>query len=543
MAGWSPSPLPSLFTKSQDAPCSVGQGKLPIISEEEFRASTANTLGVLQRLGAVFLPADRGPLSDAVLSAYTWTLLAEGHSLLIFLECPSSHGSRSVSAVGCEWVRQVMGALHSRTVSDILIVPVGISYDCRPEDSVFGGKALLSGVLRSFLSFLCPWFITLGCARVDFAQPISLQEYIFNHQWRHVSPPLPLKDTLLPYILGYRNKIYDEFELEMVTCTADEQEQALVDGFILHSLRAAISCSAIMPSHIMAALLMHKYRKGVSISRLLSDFTLLTEDILLHGFDVEFSGQRWDLVCHSLQILRRSVSLYSALPGDTYVLSRNSQEAILNLSHHSASLLSVLLHESMGACALHALLSQLPVLGMSEMFLAHDELLDKLLCLCTLLPRTFLLQPPCQSPYIICQEILDKLIQCGLIATHEDPSASPVCDTGRNRFLDQILWKSVDDFADSDSDYMEEDVKRYYKLGRSSRNADLFLFLCRLLRPMLKTYERAAMFLEQHADCGQDTEVGYVSRLHGYLQQKAREDDSFGRCTKNEHLRCCRAGL
>uniref|UniRef100_A0A8C5MBI5 Glycerol-3-phosphate acyltransferase 2, mitochondrial n=1 Tax=Leptobrachium leishanense TaxID=445787 RepID=A0A8C5MBI5_9ANUR len=482
---------------------------------------------LLQRLGVVFLPTDQGPLSNAVLSAYVGTLLAEGHSLLIFLESPASHGSRSLSAVGCEWVRHVFRALQSKIVPDILIVPVGISYDCRPEDGVFGGKTLLSGICRDFLCVLCPWFTTLGCIRVDFAQPISFQEYIFSYQWRRMAPPPSLKETLLPFILGYRYKMYDESALEMVSCTVVDQEQAFVDGFILHSLRAAVSCSAIMPSHIMAALVLHRYRDGVSISRLLTDFSLLTEDILLHGFDVGFSGQRWDLVRHSLQVLRRSVSLYCTPTNDTYVLSRGSRDSVLSLGHHSAALLPVLLHEAIGACALHALLCQLPALGLAEIYLGHDELLDKLLCLCILLPRTFLLQPPCRSPVIMCQEILDKLIQCGLLVAHEDPSAPPVCDIGRNPFADVLKWKVIDEFNDSDSDHEEEGVKRYYKIGHSGCNADLFIFLCHLLNPVLMIYGRAALFLEEYEVCGQDTVTGYVNMLHLYLQRKAKEDGSF----------------
>ncbi|KAM4749075.1 glycerol-3-phosphate acyltransferase 2, mitochondrial-like [Rhinophrynus dorsalis] len=352
-------------------------------------------------------------------------------------------------------------------------------------------------------------------------------EYISSYKRMHLTSARPLQETLLPCILGFRNRMQDEAELEAEPGAGADQEQALVDAFILHSLQAAVSCSAIMSSHIMAALLLYKYRAGVSLSRLLCDFPVLIEEILLHRFDVGFSGQRWDLVLHSLQILRRSVTLYSAPPIDIYVFCKESQAAVRELAYHSAALLPVFLYEALGACAVLALLSEVSCLGVVESLFAQDELIGKLMCLCSLLPRTLLLLPPCQSLYKVCQDVLDRLIQCGLIAMYEDPSAPPPCDTGRRRFVDKLMWRAMDEMTDSDSDHMEEEVKRYYKLGHSERHADSFIFLCRLLSPVLKTYERAALFLQENEEFVQDTEPAYVNMLHQYLLQKAKEDGSF----------------
>ncbi|XP_041442908.1 glycerol-3-phosphate acyltransferase 2, mitochondrial [Xenopus laevis] len=487
---------------------------------------------VLQCTGAVFLPQQTGSptMSDAVLSVYVETFLAEGHSLLIFLESPSTSCPHNLSPIGQRWVQQVIAALKSAAVSDVLIVPVGVSYDFSPVFSSSGGEVVPTsslGALRSLLWWLLPWSSSLGCARVDFAQPFSLQEYLSSYMWRHLNLPLPLQKTLLPYILGTRSRMQEEEELEGDVCASVSKEQALVDRFILHCLRGAISCSAVMPSHIMAALLLHRYRTGVSFSRLLSDFPALTEEVLLRGFDVGFSGQRWDLVRHSVNLLKRSVSLHSVASHDIYVLCQGSQAAVRQLWHQSVTLLSVYLYEAVGACAVHAILSQVAMLGVVELLFTQDELTEKLLCLCSLLPRTLLLIPPCQSIYTVCQDVLDKLIQCGLLSMHEDPSAPAACDTGRRRFVDRLLWRATDDVTDSDSDGIEENVKRYYKLGRSEHHADSFVFLCHLLCPVLRTYERTALFLQEKTDTVQESEAGYVDRLHLYLLQKAREDGSF----------------
>ncbi|XP_068130940.1 glycerol-3-phosphate acyltransferase 2, mitochondrial isoform X2 [Hyperolius riggenbachi] len=493
----------------------------------------------LQKLGTIFLPSD-GPsmhLSEAVLFACTETLLADGHSLLVFLESCSSSSCHILAPVASKWMKAVMAALQSGAVPDVLIVPVGISYDSYPEIANAGTQVFsIFGFGRFVLSALCPWTASLGCARVDFAQPFSLQEYISNYTWKHVAPAPCLRETLLPFILGARKKMYDEMALAGIPDSPDLYEQTLVNGFIMHSLRAAVFSSAIMAPNMLSALLLHKYRDGIGLSRLLSEFTVMVTEILLHGFDVGFSGQRWDLLRHSLYILRNHVTLYSG-PSDVYVVCRPSQHSIRELGQRSAALLPVFLYEAIGACAVHALLAQLPSLLLVEIFFTQEELNEIILCLCALLPKNILLLPPCQSLYGLSQDVMDKLIQCGFLSMYEDPNAPPACDTGRRRFVDSLMWRSVDDMSDSDSDLMEENVKRHYKLGRSNRHADFFVLLCHLLGPLLKTYEKAALYLQEHGTFQSETESNYVDKLQEYLQGKAEEDGSY-ECTERSLASC-----
>ncbi|XP_075714666.1 glycerol-3-phosphate acyltransferase 2, mitochondrial-like [Rhinoderma darwinii] len=490
----------------------------------------------LQKLGVVFIPPDglSKSLSEAVFSAYIETQLTEGQHLLVFLESTSSTSCRKAFPAVHKWVRQMMTAVQSGVVSDILIVPVGISYETCAE-TVGSGRELASflGLCR-FLTFaFCPWSSSLGCARVDFAQPFSLQEYINNYACKHSSVPC-LRGALLPRILGTRKSMFDETALDRDLETLDEPEKALVDGFLLHSLRATVSCTAIMSSHIIAALLLHKYRFGVSLSRLLSELPVMIEDILLHGFDVGFSGQRWDVLRHSLYIVRRCIVLYSVPSNDVYVLCRESLDSIRELAQKSSSLLPVFLYEAIGACAIHALLAQLPSLSLVEILFTKDELIEMMMCLCSLVHKNILLQPPCQNMYLLCQDILDKLVHCGLLSMYEDPSAPPACDTGTQGF---VSWRHLDDMSDSDSDIIGENIKRHYKLGRSSHHADFFVFLCHLMNPVLKTYERAAMFLQERGTCGHETESDFVTRLHQYLLKKASEDGSY-ECAEHSLAAC-----
>ncbi|XP_072005013.1 glycerol-3-phosphate acyltransferase 2, mitochondrial isoform X1 [Engystomops pustulosus] len=494
----------------------------------------------LQKLGVVFIPPNGSskPLSRAVLSVYAETLLTEGQNLLVFLETTSSPGCHRVSPAAQEWAGMMMSAVQSGAVQDILIVPVGISYDTRPE-SLSSGRELVSflGLWRYLTSAFCPWSSFLGCARVDFAQPFSLQEYISSYTWKHSAPGPCLRDALLPRILGTRHSMFDETAPDRGPETPDETQKALVDGFLLHSLRAAVSCSALMPSHIISALLLHKYRAGVSVSTLHSELPSIMEEILLHGFDVGFSGRRWDVLRHGLHILRRSTVLYCAPSHDVYVLCTESPDCIRELAQKSSSLLPVFLYEAIGACALHALLAQLPSLCVADIYFTQDEITEMVMCLCSLLHKDISLQPPCQNVYLLCQDILDKLVHCGLLSMYEDPTAPPACDTGRRRFIDQLMWREIDDLSDSDSDCIGEITKRHYKLWRTGRHADFFTFLCHLMNPVLKTYERAAVFLQEDGMSGHEMETDYVHRLHQYLLQRAREDHSY-ECAERSLAAC-----
>ena len=104
----------------------------------------------------------------------------------------------------------------------------------------------------------------------------------------------------------------------------------------------------------------------------------------------------------------------------------------------------------------------------------------------------------------------------------QTPGSQPACDTGRTRLSARLLWRLSGDFSDSDSEDFEEAEGRYFRvrgaplgrgrgrrweppspwpvpfqLSQQSRCPDFFLFLCRLLSPVLKAFAQAAAFLHR----------------------------------------------
>uniref|UniRef100_A0A5F9CPG9 Glycerol-3-phosphate acyltransferase 2, mitochondrial n=1 Tax=Oryctolagus cuniculus TaxID=9986 RepID=A0A5F9CPG9_RABIT len=366
------------------------------------------------------------------------------------------------------------------------------------------------------------------CVRVHLAQPFSLQEYIINARscW---SSRQTLEQLLQPIVLGQCSVVPDtEKEQEWTPVTAPllalkEEDQHLVRRLSHHILSAGVASSAVMSTAIMATLLLFKHQK------LLGEFSWLTEETLLRGFDVGFSGQLRCLVQHTLSLLRAHVALLRIHQGDLLVVPRPGP-GLTHLARLSAELLPAFLSEAVGACAVRGLLaSRVPPEGPWELqgieLLSQKDLYSQILLLLHLLPQDLLLLQPCQSSYCYCQEVLDRLIQCGLLVAEETPGSRPACDTGRQRLSRKLLWRPSGDFTDSDSDDFEEAEGRFFRLSQQSRCPDFFLFLCRLLSPLLKAFAQAAVFLHQ----GQlpDSESGYTEQLLQFLQATAREEGIF----------------
>ncbi|XP_012642336.1 glycerol-3-phosphate acyltransferase 2, mitochondrial isoform X1 [Microcebus murinus] len=503
---------------------------------------------LLRNLGGLFMPPEaslsldssEGVLARTVVHAVMEQLLVSGQPLLIFLEEPPGAQGPRLSALGQAWLGLVVQAVQGGTVPDAMLVPVAITYDLVPDapHEIHHASVPLGlwtgalAVLRSLRS--CWGHRHRVCVRVHLAQPFSLQEYTVNARscW---GSRQTLEQLLQPIVLGQCTAVPDtEKEQEWTPVTGPllalrAEDQFLVRRLSRHILNASVASSAVMSTAIMAALLLFKHQKGVFLSKLLGEFSWLTEETLLRGFDVGFSGQLRCLVQHTLTLLRAHVALLRVHPGDLLVVPRPGP-GLTHLARLSAELLPAFLSEAVGACAVRGLLAgRVPPEGPWELqgveLLSQNELYRQILLLLHLLPQDLLLLQPCQSSYCYCQEVLDRLIQCGLLVAEETPGSRPACDTGRQRLSAKLLWKPSGDFTDSDSDDFEEAEGRYFRLSQQSRCPDFFLFLCRLLGPLLKAFAQAASFLHQ----GQlpDTESGYTEQLFQFLQATAKEDGTF----------------
>ncbi|XP_015998387.2 glycerol-3-phosphate acyltransferase 2, mitochondrial isoform X1 [Rousettus aegyptiacus] len=524
---------------------SQGLGVLRVAWEPRTCSPVLRAL--LRKLGGLFLPPEatlsldssEGVLARAVVHAAVEQLLVSGQPLLIFLEEPPGTQGPRLSALGQAWLGLVVQAIQVGVVPDAMLVPVAITYDLVPDapcDTIHAAAPVglwtgMLAVLRSLRGWCRGHRV---CVRVHLAQPFSLKEYAINARscW---GSRQTLEQLLQPIVLGQSTVVPDtEKEQEWTPVTGPllalkAEDQLLVRRLSRHILNASVASSAVMSTAITATLLLFKHQQGVFLSQLLGEFSWLTEETLLRGFDVGFSGQLRGLVWHTLILLQAHVALLRVHQGDLLVVVRPGP-GLTYLARLSAELLPAFLSEAVGACAVRALLARrVPPEGPWELqgieLMNQNELYRQVLLLLHLLPQDLLLLQPCQSSYCYCQEVLDRLIQCGLLVAEETPGSRLACDTGRQRLSARLLWKPSGDFTDSDSDDFEEAEGRYFRLSQQSRCPDFFLFLCRLLSPLLKAFAQAAAFLPM----GQlpDTESGYTDQLLQFLRATAQEDGFF----------------
>ncbi|CAO2578916.1 Glycerol-3-phosphate acyltransferase 2, mitochondrial [Lemmus lemmus] len=497
---------------------------------------------LLKKLGGLFLPPEAnlsldssdGILARAVVRAAVEQLLASGQPLLIFIEEPSGYPGPRLSALGQAWLGLVVQVVQEGIIPDATLVPVAIAYDLVPDapcdmNHELAPLGLWTGALAVFRKLYNCWGCSRrACVRVHLAQPFSLQEYTINARscW---GSRQTLEHLLQPIVLGECSVVPDtEKEQEWTPSTGlfltlKEEDQLLVRRLSRHVLSASVASSAVMSTAIMATLLLLKHQK------LLGEFSWLTEETLLRGFDVGFSGQLRCLAQHTLSLLKAHVVLLRVHQGDLVVVPRPGP-GLTHLARLSMELLPTFLSEAVGACAVRGLLAgRVPPEGPWELqgieLLSQNELYRQILMLLHLLPQDLLLPQPCQSSYCYCQEVLDRLIQCGLLVAEETPGSRPACDTGRQHLSAKLLWKPSGDFTDSESDDFEEPGGRCFRLSQQSRCPDFFLFLCRLLSPILKAFAQAAAFL--HLGQLPDSEVSYSEQLFQFLQDCAQEEGIF----------------
>ncbi|XP_040602187.1 glycerol-3-phosphate acyltransferase 2, mitochondrial isoform X4 [Mesocricetus auratus] len=472
---------------------SQGLGVVRVALDPRTCSPALRTL--LRKLGGLFLPPEAnlsldssdGILARAVVRAAVEQLLVSGQPLLIFLEEPPGYPGPRLSALGQAWLGLVVQVVQEGIIPDATLVPVAIAYDLVPDapcdmNHGLAPLGLWTGALAVFRKLCNCWGCNRRvCVRVHLAQPFSLQEYTINARscWGNRQT---LEHLLQPIVLGECNVVPDtEKEQEWTPSTGllltlKEEDQLLVRRLSRHVLSASVASSAVMSTAIMATLLLLKHQKG-------------------------------DLV-----VVPR--------PGP----------GLTHLARLSMELLPTFLSEAVGACAVRGLLAgRVPPEGPWELqgieLLSQNELYRQILLLLHLLPQDLLLPQPCQSSYCYCQEVLDRLIQCGLLVAEETPGSRPACDTGRQHLSAKLLWKPSGDFTDSESDDFEEPGGRCFRLSQQSRCPDFFLFLCRLLSPILKAFAQAATFL--HLGQLPASEASYSEQLFQFLQDCAQEEGIF----------------
>uniref|UniRef100_A0A8C1D9H1 Glycerol-3-phosphate acyltransferase 1, mitochondrial n=1 Tax=Cyprinus carpio carpio TaxID=630221 RepID=A0A8C1D9H1_CYPCA len=443
---------------------------------------------LIRKLGGFFIRRKLDETSDgkkdvlyrSLLHAYTEELLRQQQFMEVYLEGTRSRSGKP-SPARAGMLSIVVDALCANSIPDVLIVPVGISYDRIIEGNYNSEQLGKPKKNESLWGIACGVFRMLrknyGCVRVDFTQPFSLKEYLDTQRSRHLQASLTLEQILLPTIVAAQYE--DEDHLNSRDLSDEPWRRQVIANLAKHVLFTASKSSAIMSTHIVACLLLYRHRQGVLLSKLVEDFFNMKEEILSRDFDLGFSGNSEDVVMHALSLLGNCVNVTSTNRNTEFIIApSNTVPALFELNFYSNGLFHVFI-----ADAIIGIKSKIP--------------------------------QPCQTLYQVFHDAITRLIEYGvlIVAEEDQEELSPSDEPWPKKFPEALAWRS--DEEDEDSDFGDEQRDRYLKVSPSAEHQEFYTFLQRILTPVMEAYSGAAIFV--HSLSSPMSEREYTHKLFKYL--------------------------
>ncbi|TRY64646.1 hypothetical protein DNTS_003097, partial [Danionella cerebrum] len=491
---------------------------------------------LIRKLGGFFIRRKLDETSDgkkdvlyrSLLHAYTEELLRQQQSLEVYLEGTRSRSGKP-SPARAGMLSIVVDTLCGGTIPDVLIVPVGISYDRIIEGNYNSEQLGKPKKNESLWGIACGVFRMLrknyGCVRVDFTQPFSLKEYLDTQRSRHLQASLTLEQILLPTIIATQpdQAVFngEDEDLNSRGLSDEPWRRQVIADLAKHVLFTASKSSAIMSTHIVACLLLYRHRRGVLLSKLVEDFFNMKEEILSRDFDLGFSGNSEDVVMHALSLLGNCVNVTSTNKNTEFIIApSNTVPALFELNFYSNGLFHVFITDAIIACSALALLREqaaalLTEQSSSSKLLSQERLIRRAAGLSHFLSNEVAVALPCQTLYQVFHDAITRLIDYGvlIVAEEDQEELSPSEEPWPKKFSEPLSWRS--DEEDEDSDFGDEQRDRYLKVSPSAEHQEFYTFLQRILTPVLEAYSGAAIFI--HSLSSPMSEREYTHQLFKYL--------------------------
>ncbi|XP_054898734.1 glycerol-3-phosphate acyltransferase 1, mitochondrial [Poeciliopsis prolifica] len=494
---------------------------------------------VIRKLGGFFIrrrmeepgQGKKDILYRSLLHTYTEELLKQHQFLEVFLEGTRSRSGKPFPP-RAGMLSIVVDTVLTGAIGDVLVVPVGISYDRIIEGNYNSEQLGKPKQNESWWGIACGVFRMLrknyGCVRVDFNQPFSLKEYLDTQRSRHVPPPVSLEKALMPYIISAQaDGQFEEQEEEVTEREVPDElfRRHVINNLAKHILFTANKSSAIMSTHIVACLLMYRHRQGVVLTKLVEDFFNMKEEILSRDIDLGFSGDSEDVVMRALHLLEKCINVTSSANrnGEFTITACQTVPALFELNFYSNGLFHVFIPDAIIACSVLSLQRDLITESpqrpkdCSSLLLSQERLIHKAAGLSHFLTNEVAVGPPCLTTYQVLNDAVARLIQYGVLYVAEEDqeelNSSPTEEPWPKKFSEPLSWRS--DEEDEDSDFGEEQRDRYVKVSLSAEHQEFFTFLQRMLSPVLEAYSGAAVFV--HGLSQPMSESDFTLRLFKYL--------------------------
>nr|XP_026691429.1 glycerol-3-phosphate acyltransferase 1, mitochondrial-like isoform X1 [Ciona intestinalis] len=338
---------------------------------------------IMKRVGGFFIrrkidsAGEKDLVYRAVLYSYVTELLKEKQSLEIFIE-----GTRTRSGLPNQpktgLLAVAVEAVEKSQVDDIIIIPTCMSYEKLMEGNfdaeLMGQTKIPETFLHSILTIgkmLCGFY---GHIRVNFGAPQSLKktlaeirsspaclssksqqslprsrslyEQVTNKSMENklssstptcgvdlTSPDISLSNARLHYHTMSSPPSAQQL-IEVEDAREERERRELVTLLAERVVYSSTKCKAIMSTNLVAYLLLHKWRGGVSMPQLVHSFRQLVTELLTSKYDVGFSGDFNEVVLHAVHLLGPRLVSLDCINSFQPTHSRSSSTA--SISRHSA---------------------------------------------------------------------------------------------------------------------------------------------------------------------------------------------------------------
>jgi glycerol-3-phosphate O-acyltransferase 1/2 len=300
---------------------------------------------LIHRLGGYFIrrKIDIGQTRDELyrdcLQEYIEQLLKANQNIEIYIEGSRSRsGKPSLAKSGL--MSFLVDAVRDGTVSDVLIVPVGVSYDRIVERNfvrheLMGGNKRQENLFRALGGVWRMLSSDIGSVRVDFAQPFSLQEYLNSF---HIS-----SHSLLDFSHPSSSLLNNS------TPNLSTPDRRIITALSQHIVYDFTNASSIMCTNIVGFLLLTKYRQGAKISHLIDSYRWVADRVTTSGRALGYSDSPSEAVHYALCYLKSLVYYKDFhVSNQTYkvVYPKLVTPDVFQLLHHSNQVNTLFIKES-----------------------------------------------------------------------------------------------------------------------------------------------------------------------------------------------------
>ncbi|CAL8111468.1 unnamed protein product [Orchesella dallaii] len=382
---------------------------------------------------------------SSALSLYLRHILRNGNPLLVNLECRRSRTGRpSAEVYGSEILKIISDEFSNGKIEDVYFVPMSISYEVLPEaKDILSSKRCSNGwnLFASVFQFFKWPFVPSsqkGKVRIDFAKPFCLREFTTSMKGNpkiqrclvgEVESYFRSRDCA--YLrwdssesLNSVSSIYGElFPLYPDGNSNEDKSQAtFLDVLNYHIMFEAGHCESVMPTHMLAFLLMKKHRNGVNLESLKADMIWLKKFLESCKKDFGFAIRNCDtesIILRAIHLLDGDVSCEWIENQATFEIKPVPEtESLRRLDYYANYIFPLFVMKSIIATAIFSMCgTELTALrGFNqELCLKDEDFIYHCRRIYEVFAGAFLIHPSCMTIEAAIRKVVNRMADEGLL--------------------------------------------------------------------------------------------------------------------------------